>query len=88
MTLKATLDGTVAAEVTELRGEFVTLRSPQALAPGQPACLELMLPDEQPLTLRVKCRGSTRNDDGHFTVTVRLVTIRRSERAALIEAFR
>ena len=65
-----------------LDGLLLDVVSSGAHAPGRPVEVVLELPDG-PLPLRAKSRGSRRREDGRFDVRLRLVELRREERARL-----
>ena len=62
-------------------GTCLTVRLPQAFAPGAPVRVLLAL--STPLPIEGKSLGSRRDADGWFTVRLRPVTLPRSTRAAL-----
>ncbi|HMI94286.1 MAG TPA: hypothetical protein VK509_23100 [Polyangiales bacterium] len=54
--------------------------------PGRPLELTVQLPDGM-LTLSGKIIGSKRRPDNHYDVQLRLSSVRREQRAALVAAF-
>lgn len=73
------------AQVLEVQGERVTLRSEASFAPGTPAAGHLESPSAQEIL--VKVHGCRREGDG-FVITGRLVSLTRELRATLAEGMR
>lgn len=67
-------------------GEVLDVRAAGSHPVGQPLQVVLALPDGA-LTLDARSRGSRRLEDGWFEVRLRLVALRRTDRARLDAAF-
>ncbi|UJR80722.1 hypothetical protein [Sandaracinus amylolyticus] len=63
-------------------GEVLHVAIDRAYAPGAPVSITLAR-DEGTLSLSGKTIGSKRREDGRFDVRVRLVSLRRDDRATL-----
>ena len=85
MTILVELPTGDRAEAEALDGEVLTLRSPRPFAPGTPLRLEVSL-DTARCTVESKTVGAKRRADGTFEVRLRLVSLRRADRALLAEA--
>ena len=59
----------------------------RAHPPGEPLALTLRPDEGAELGLQGKCVGSKRREDGGFDVRLKLVSLRREQRAALEELF-
>lgn len=74
-------------EAQSVAGEVMHLVIDRPYAPGAPIALAVALraaaADTRELVLRAKTIGSKRRDDGRFDVRVRLVSLRREDRARL-----
>ncbi|HJK97993.1 MAG TPA: hypothetical protein RMF84_12265 [Polyangiaceae bacterium LLY-WYZ-14_1] len=81
------IDDAVSAWALALAGDRLELDAPEAYAPGQPVRLRFDLPAGagQP-EVAARARGSTRTPEGRFSVSLRLVDLRREVRRALVEA--
>lgn len=84
--LQGKLNEDILCTVVAFDGKFLSLRSDQAFAPGQPLALAVTIGDS---VQRVEGRsqGSKRADDGLFDVQLRPVNLRRQTREALEAAF-
>lgn len=76
--LEAGGDGTFEG----LSGEVVETVLSRAFAPGAPVPMTILLPGD-PIRLRAKTIGSKRRDDGRFAVRLRVIDLRREDRAKL-----
>lgn len=74
------------AQAVAFAGEVLELVCDRAHPPGRPLALTITLPDA-PLELNGKTIGSKRRPDGHFDVRLRMSSVRREQRAALMSAF-
>ena len=79
--IRLTLEGGGEGEAVRLEGQHLTAVFARAFAPGAPIPFTAAL--ETPITLRGKSLGSKRREDGRFTVRMRLISLRKIERAAL-----
>lgn len=84
--IRLTLEDGGEGEAVTLEGVRLTAMFARAFAPGAPIPFTAAL--EPPLRLRGKSLGSKRGDDGRFTVRMRLISLRKEERAALEAALR
>ena len=71
-----------------LEGELLRLVLDKAFAPGAPMTLALQAGEGDALKLLGKSRGSKRNTDGQFEVTIRLHSLRKESRVRLIEVLK
>lgn len=81
-------DGSVGHAVGLTRN-LLEIVAERAYAPGRPLVLGMRLPGPaggQEVTLRAKSLGSRRRSDGRFAVRLRLVDLRREQRALLERA--
>lgn len=69
-------------EAISFAGEVMHLVLERAFAPGAPLSLELAHPSGS-MSLTGKTIGSKRREDGRFDVRLRLVSLRREDRAKL-----
>lgn len=69
-------------EALSFAGEVLEIVIERAYAPGAPIELAIERPDG-PLALRGKTIGSKKREDGRFVVRLRLVSLRREDRARL-----
>lgn len=74
-------DGGTALAI-ELAAGVLQLKVDRAYPPGKPLELTLEAPDG-PLQLQGKSAGSKRGDDGRFSVRVKLLSLRREQKARL-----
>ena len=70
-------------EALAFAGEVLHVVIDRAFAPGAPLAIELAHASG-PLSLSGKTIGSKRREDGRFDVRVRLVSLRREDRARLL----
>jgi len=83
VSVKIRLDSGEDAEARTFDGALLTLLSPRAFAPGAPIRFVLVLEEgERPFEGRAI--GSKRVDDSQFTVRMRFVNLRRSDRELLL----
>ncbi|HEY8432146.1 MAG TPA: hypothetical protein VIL20_27405 [Sandaracinaceae bacterium] len=71
-----------SGEAVAWAGEVLSLVLPRAFAPGAPIAFSIAL-EGGALSLSGKTVGSKRRADGRFDVRVRLLNLRREERARL-----
>ena len=71
------------AVATKFNGNFLTLLSPRAFAPGSPIRL-VALGEHSERNLEGRALGSKRIDDEQFEVRIRLVNLRREARELLL----
>ena len=77
--------GDEEGRVVSLVGEVLEIHASGSHPPGQPVEVVLRLPDGA-LALKAKSRGSRRLDAETFAVTLRLVELRRRDRARIESA--
>jgi hypothetical protein len=85
VTVVACRHGSTALELHDFDGKQLSLVSPVAYAPGQR--LETQVALTPPFSLPLKSLGSVRRADGRFNVRARAMTMRKEERALLLEKF-
>jgi hypothetical protein len=68
-------------------GTRLSFIAPKAFPPGQPLQLTLLAEGRAPLALSVRSLGSKRRADQSFDVQARLVSLARTARASLEQAF-
>jgi len=81
--MKIRLESGEEAEATTFDGALLTLRSPRAFAPGSPIRFAATS-EAGDRSLEGRAIGSKRIDDEHFEVRMRLVNLRRQDRALLL----
>ena len=83
--MKVRLESGAEAEARACDGNTLTLRSPQAFAPGSPIRFCVVV-DEEERNLEGRTIGSRRIDDGRYEVRLRFVNLRRGDRDCLLRA--
>ena len=78
-------DGGGDGEALAFDGEWLSCVLSRAFAPGSPVKLSLRLPKGK-LALGGKAAGSRRMKDGRFALRLRLISLRRDQREALLRA--
>jgi hypothetical protein len=79
------LDDGAVAEALSLTKNLLEVVGERAYAPGRPAVVRMVLAGTQ-AELRAKSLGSKRRPDGRFATRLRLVDLRREQRALLQQA--
>lgn len=74
--------GEARGEALRFEGEVLHVVLDRAFAPGKPTELTLTVEGEA-RSLRGKALGSKRREDGRFDVRLRMLSLRKAERAAL-----
>ena len=85
MSVRLVLERGGEARAESFDGKVLSCVSPRAFAPGAPIRFRAELPSGE-RALDGKSLGSKRREDGAFTVRMRLVSLRREAREALVEA--
>ncbi len=80
--MRITLDAGGEGEASAFEGHVLRAILPRAFAPGAPVVFSVSLAGEA-RSLRGKSIGSKRREDGAFEVRMRMISLRREERAAL-----
>jgi hypothetical protein len=78
------LDDGSAARAVALSGEVLLLHAERPYPPGKPVAFQLLPGEGEALELQGKSAGSKRREDGRFEVRIKLLSLRREQRARLL----